>query len=48
MVGGDFNIKLFTSKKCGGSNLRDPFQKIMEIIISEWDLLNVVPKKWEE
>jgi len=43
-VAGDFNI-ILDSKEKRGSIIMDPFREICEDIISNWDLIDVVPKK---
>lgn len=45
IVGGDFNNVLFSMEKWVGSNVKDLFQERLEDILSEWDLMDVVPKK---
>lgn len=45
IVGGDFNTTLYSSKNHGGSTIMDSFRENMEDFISEWDLLDITPRK---
>ena len=44
IVAGDFNTILYNSEKRGGNLVRDPFRERMEDFISNWDILDIVPK----
>jgi len=45
IVVGDFNLLLSSKEKRGGSKVRDPLREKMEDLISNQDLIDVIPKK---
>jgi hypothetical protein len=44
-MAGDFNMVLSQEEKRGGSMVRDQFQEQVEDINTDWDIINVKPKR---
>ena len=45
IVARDFNDDLIPKEKRGGNIIYDPFRDRMEDLISDWDLIYILPRK---